>query len=126
MPNYSGHPVTLNVETREASFSLTEKDSGKVFLIDAADVVASLPAASEATRGVFYKFFVVTLSTGTGFSVSPAAADQIRGKGITAADDKDIINSAATDAVGDHIEVVCDGSLGWVITNVDGTWAREA
>lgn len=126
MSNVSGFPPSLSVESKAASYTLGPQDSGKVFLHTAVDVVASLPAVTADMDGVFYKFFVVAPSTTTGASVSPAAADQIRGKGITAADNKDIINTAATDALGDYLEVVCDGSLGWVITDSAGTWAREA
>jgi hypothetical protein len=126
MPNKSGFPHILGYEAKSASFSLTEADSGKVFLIQAVDLVASLPATSAALAGVTYKFFVLTPSAGTGFSVSPTTEDQIRGKGITAAENKDIINSGASDAIGDYLEVVCDGALGWLIVGKDGTWARQA
>lgn len=111
------------VSIKTASFSVSEEDSGTLFIIDGADVVCSLPATSP---GLAFFFIVRTLSTVTGFAVSPVAADQIAGKGITPADNKDIINTAATDAVGDLIGVVADATDGWWITNLLGTWAREA
>ncbi|MAH50418.1 hypothetical protein CMI37_31645 [Candidatus Pacearchaeota archaeon] len=114
---------TVVVETKTASWTLTAADSGKLFLVDAVDLVATLPATVSGLR---YRFLVKTVSATTGFSVSPNSADQIIGDGFTVADDKDAINTAGTDAVGDLIEVVGDGSAGWYITQVVGTWAREA
>lgn len=58
--------------------------------------------------------------------VSPAAADQLIGNGYTPADNKDAINTKATSKVGDEITVMGGDVNGWVITNVKGTWAREA
>ncbi len=67
-----------------------------------------------------------TASASTGVSISPDAADKIQGKGITAADDKDWINTAATDAVGDLVTLVGDGVDGWWVVSERGTWARQA
>jgi len=114
---------TRQVETKTASFTLSALDSGKLFIVDAADLVATLPATE---KGVFFTFLVKTLSATTGFSLSPQAADQIIGGGITPADNKDLINSAATDAVGDLVTVMGDGDAGWYIVEKVGTWAREA
>lgn len=128
MTNRSGHPFEYSdVEALAANRTLTRKDSGKLFLVGAVDLVASLPdvTADANLKGVSYDFFIDAASAVTGFSVSPGATDKIRGKGITAADNKDIINTAATDAVGDYISVACDGT-DWVITSMLGTWAREA
>lgn len=112
----------VGVETKTADYTLTAADSGKVFLAGAVDLVFTLPST---VSGLVYTIVVKTVSASTGCSVSPAAADQIVGNGFTVADDKDAINTAATDAVGDSITVVGDGSVGWYITNVAGTWARE-
>lgn len=105
-----------------ANYAVTAGDNGKTFLVGAADLVATLPATAA---GLHYRFIVMALSTVTGFSVSPAAADKITGNGFTPADNKDAINSAATDAIGDKIDVLGDGVDGWIITDVTGTWARE-
>jgi hypothetical protein len=73
-----------------------------------------------------YTFIVKTLSSTTGFSVSPAAADAIHGGGLTSVDDKDLINTAASDAEGDTVTIIGDGVDGWWITSIVGTWAKEA
>lgn len=70
--------------------------------------------------------------TGTGddgsakVSVSPAALDLIAGMQVTAADDKDFINTKATAKVGDELQLIGNGTTGWNVRRVSGTWAREA
>ena len=103
--------------------TLTREDNGKTFFADAVDLVFTLPP-TEA--GLTFTFITKTLSASTGVQVSPNAADQIIGNGFTPADDKDAINTAATDAVQDTLTIVGDGSLGWYITGIKGTWARQA
>jgi len=90
------------------------------------DAVFTLPAASAATKGVWYEFECGALSTGTGLSISPAAADHIRGNGLTSVDNKDLINTGATDRLGDSVDLYCDGVDGWVISGIVGTFAKEA
>jgi hypothetical protein len=127
MANRSGHPPEMqDVVTDTTARTLVAADSGKLFIAGAVDLVYTLPAATPALKGVKYKFVVSTPSATTGLSLSPDSADKIQGKGITAADDKDLINTAATDAVGDSVELVCDGVDGWWITSMLGTWARQA
>ena len=111
------------VLTKTANYTVTAADSGYIIFANAVDLVFTLPAT---VIGLKYTFIVQTVSATTGLSISPNASDQIIGNGFTAADDKDAINTAATDVKGDLIEVWGDGSLGWYITNVVGTWAREA
>lgn len=113
------------VNLAAASQTLTAEQSGERF-VGAVDAVFTLPAASAETKGVFYEFETGALSGGTGLSVSPAAADHIRGNGLTSVDNKDLINTGATDRLGDAVRIYCDGVDGWVITDVVGTWAKEA
>lgn len=113
------------VETKTADYTVTAEDSGKTFLANgSATITFTLPSTA---LGLIYRFVVMQLpGSGVGTSISPAAADKIIGNGFTATDDKDAINTAASDALGDMIEVTGDGDLGWYITLVKGTWAREA
>lgn len=113
------------VVTKTANYTLTAEDSGKLFLVNGSDtVVFTLPATAI---GLEYTIQVMQLpGSGAGTSFSPNANDKIIGNGFTAADDKDAINTAATDRLGDLMTVVGDGVDGWYITNVIGTWAREA
>lgn len=123
----SHEPRRDRVETLTAARTLTILDSGKTFLVGAADLVVTLPAASSATLGMKARFIITTagLATVTGFSLSPNSADFITATGKTAVDNKDLINTAATDDDGDAVEIFCDGVDGWVAI-VTGTWAKEA
>lgn len=113
------------ISPKSANYTVTAADSYTYFIATAADVVFTLPATAA---GLTYRFSLANagLSGGTGLSVSPAAADQIAGNGFTLADNKDAINTGATDRAGDFLEIVGDGADGWYITGVIGIWAREA
>lgn len=119
----NGSKTTYPFIEKSADFTADASESGATYLIKAADVVATLPSTAA---GLKYTFVVHTVSTTTGLSVSPAAADAIAGGGLTSVDDKDLINSAASDAEGDTVTIIGDGADGWWITDVVGTWAKEA
>lgn len=59
-------------------------------------------------------------------TVSPNSADLIAGMQVTAADDKDFVNTKTTARVGDELRLLGDGTNGWKVTYVKGTWAKEA
>lgn len=118
-PNLGGGIKLLT----EATYTVTEADHGKTLVATIADTVVTLP---PTLAGFEVEVLAAVASTTTGLSLSPDAADQIIGNGFTAADDKDAINTAATDVVGDLLRVKGNGTTGWYITNVIGTWAREA
>ena len=85
--------------------------------------VITLPAV--ATVGVGFRVRVLTTvlpTSGAGTTVSPAAADKFQGGGLTKADDADIVNSAASDALGDFVDLQSDAN-GWWILQIRGTWA---
>lgn len=119
----SGGKVVQPVITKAASFTVAASESGSTYLITAVDVKATLPATAAGLR---YTFIVHTVSATTGLQIDPAAADAIMGGGLTSVDNKDLINTAATDAEGDTVTVVGDGVDGWWITEIVGTWAKEA
>lgn len=113
------------VNLAAATQALTADQSGQRF-VGAVDAVFTLPAVATANLGVWFEFETGSLSAGTGLSISPAAADHIRGNGLTSVDNKDLINTGATDRLGDAVRVYSDGVDGWVIASVIGTWAKEA
>ena len=120
-----GNGEARRVALKSANYTVTAEESGTHFVATAANLVFTLPSTAA---GLWYKFSVAAagLSAGTGLSVSPAAADKIMGNGFTSADNKDAINSGATDREGDVLGVIGDGVDGWVVELVIGTWAREA
>jgi hypothetical protein len=92
------------------------------------DAVFTLPAAAAGTEGIWFEFECGALSTGTGLSISPAAADAIGGNGLSVVVDKDLINTGATDRLGDFVRIYCTGVTGataWRIESIIGTWAKE-
>lgn len=115
----------VSVVSKSGDYTCLAADSGVHFLAGAANIVFTLPSTAAGLRYTF-QLAAAGLSSGTGLSISPAAADKIMGNGFTSADNKDAINTGATDREGDLIEVVGDGADGWYITRVIGTWAREA
>lgn len=116
---------TRKVNLAAATQTLAATQSGQKF-VGAVDAVFTLPAAAASTLGVWYEFECGAVSAGTGLSISPNASDHIRGNGLTSTDNKDLINSGATDRLGDMVRLYCDGVDGWVIESVIGTWAKEA
>lgn len=117
--------IRRKVNLAAATQALTAAQSGEKF-VGAVDAVLTLPAAAAATKGVWYEFECGTVSAGVGLSISPVAADHIRGNGLTSVDNKDLINSGASDRLGDMVRLYCDGVDGWVIEAIIGTWAKEA
>lgn len=108
-----------------ANTTLTEADSGKVVIINAAaPKVMSLPATAAGLTFTFTH--QVATTSGGGHAISPVAADLIRGNGLTPADDKDLICTQGASRIGDSVTLVGDGVDGWYITAITGTWARES
>lgn len=110
------------VVSKAADYTVLATESGTVFLAGAVDLKFTLPATQAGLR---YTFITHTVSATTGLQISPAAADAIMGAGLTSVDDKDLINTAATDAEGDSVTLVGDGVDGWWIESINGTWAKE-
>ena len=116
------------VNLAAATQALTAGQTGQKF-VGAVDAVFTLPAAAAGTKGVWYEFECGALSSGTGLSISPAAADAIGGNGLGVVLDKDLINSGASDRLGDMVRIYCTGVAGataWRIEAIIGTWAKES
>lgn len=108
---------------KAANYTVQPSDSGSILVATAADVVFTLPPTAD---GLWYTIVFKVPSAGTGGKVSPDANDKIMGNGFTSANNKDAINSGATDREGDSITLAADGLDGWFIIGITGTWAREA
>jgi len=112
---------TRQVVTKAAAYTVKASESGTMFISSAADVVFTLPSTAA---GLTYTFVTKTVSASTGTSISPAAADAIHH--TTSVDNKDLINTGATDVEGDSVTLVGDGDEGWWVDGIKGTWAKEA
>lgn len=103
--------------------TMTAADSGIVHKCATDGVVFTLPATAA---GLTYTFMNAGADGAAGISVSPHADDKIMGVNITAADNKDLINTKGTAKKGDFVRLVGDGSLGWYVQAIGGIWARES
>jgi len=102
--------------------TLDVQDSGKTFFV-AQDCVITLPAV--ATPPVCK--IVCAGAYGTvQVSISPNANDMIEGPDISASNDKDIINTKATAKRGDYAVIGGFDADGYILSELKGTWAREA
>lgn len=117
-----------SVVLAKATGTLTKAMSGTKF-VGAVDAVLTLPQVTGMDdKGIFYVAQCGALSGGTGLSISPNAADGIGGAGLTTVIDKDLINTGATDVLGDEVRIECTGVPGtgaWVVTDMHGIWAKE-
>ena len=90
-------------EVISANKTLDAEDTGKLFWVDTDAVTITLPAVAA---GVFGVQIVNGGSYGTvAVTISPNSVDSILGPDITAADDKDLINTKATAKRGDYVVI---------------------
>lgn len=102
------------------------EDTGKLFCVDAdgdADAL-TLPAVATGLGGI--AIMAIGAFGTTALTISPNASDLIRGPDITAADDKDLILTKATQRRGDFVILDQGDAAGYVVHELKGTWAREA
>lgn len=112
-----------NQATTAVDKTLTIADAGIVQVVTADGKVVTLPATHV---GDVYLVENGGADGTVGLSISPQAADKISGAGLTAADNKDLINTKATAKKGDYVKLIADGVDGFVVAEMVGTWAREA
>ncbi len=115
-----------------AAVTITAADSGTVYIATKAtqspDQIFTLPAA--ATPGLTYTF---VCGHGTGeITVAVATGDNILGKThgaengaalATTATTGILINTVATNVIGDFCTLVSDGATSWYMVAVAGVWA---
>lgn len=135
MPNLSTRGVSQSGATRSksliksltASATLTPADAGVILVTLTTTAVVTLPSAARAGKGATYTIVsVAATASGVGTTVDIPTGDTMVGNGFTAASGKGAVNTQATSRAGDAITVVSDGVSAWYITNLSGTWAREA
>lgn len=113
--------------TAVAAITLDGTDDGVTVVANntAATVVVTLPKASTVGAGFRARVLVGALpGAGAGTTVTPNAADKFQGNGFNAkAAGASLVNSAASDAIGDYVDLVSDGNLIWYVIGKVGTWA---
>lgn len=104
--------------------TLDAEDCGKLFWVDTDAKTITLPAIAAGLSGCLIvnggSFGAVAVT------ISPNAADMILGPDITGADDKDLINTKATARRGDRCTLIAGDADGYMVTDMIGTWARQA
>lgn len=117
-----------NTSSITTDTTLTSVMSGMTYMVaGTSDITITLPATGS---GGFH-FRIVnaeeeTTGTRNKLSVSPQAADAIFGCEMTKVDNKDLINTSSTSHYGDMVELAADGTSGYFITRLIGTWAKES
>ena len=110
-----------DIAVKTANYTVVTQDVGRVLGVNLADQVTTLLATKAGMESV-----VVNMAAdGNGFSVSPAAADNITGAGITGVDNKDWVNTPATAKRWDYLHLVATPD-GWLVKAKRGIWAQEA
>lgn len=110
-------------ELKSGNYTVDAEDAGKFIWVDTDAVVITLPSVGGIAA---FRVGNIAAYGVSGVAISPAAADMIEGPDITAADNKDIINTKATAARGDWVQVNDGDANGWSVSQMVGTWAREA
>ena len=113
----------VNIETKTSNYTVTTADSGKTFVSSTDGVVFTLPAIAV---GYSFKFVNNAPDGANALTLSPNASDGITYAG-SSTDDKDLINTKATSRQGDYVVIASlDGTTAWQVTEVRGTFAKEA
>ena len=111
--------------------TVTAAMSGRTFMATAGSGTQTftLPDAGTAA-GLFYKF--ICGDAAGEILITPASGDKIRckatedaGASVAPAAGTGIKNTAATNVLGDHIELVFDGVDTWHMTGQSGIWASQ-
>lgn len=110
-------------ELKSANYTVDAEDAGKVLWVDTDAVVITLPAVGGINSVTVANAAAYGVS---GVAISPNASDMIEGADITAADDKDLINTKATAQRGDYAVIFDGDANGWCCIERKGTWARQA
>lgn len=113
-------------ETLSGVKTFDAQDTGKVFFVDAdgdADAL-TLPAIADGLGGI--KIVAIGAFGTTQVKVDPNAIDMILGPDIAGADNKDLLLTKATQRRGDYVVIDLGDADGYVVTEMVGTWAREA
>lgn len=102
------------------------QDTGKLFCVTAAGDgdALTLPAIADGFGGAI--ILAVGAFGTTAVTIAPDANDMILGPDITGANDKDLILTKATQRRGDFVKLDLGDADGYVVTEMRGTWAREA
>lgn len=100
------------------------EDCGKLFWCTGDGTALTLPAIATGLSGLAIVSGGAYGSQAT--TIDPNASDLILAPDITAADNKDLINTKVTQRRGDYVVLIAGDADGYMVTEMRGAWAREA
>ena len=108
--------VTL---AKTGNYTIDANDSGYLITMEAsATKTLTLPASAKG-----HSVTILNLGTeGAALRVDPNGTEKIRGNGAAGAAGKYI----QTTEYGASVQLIADGSVGYIMRNVEGTWTRES
>lgn len=115
---YSKREALTSTKTFDA------EDCGKLFWCTGDATALTLPAIAAGLSGLAIVSGGAFGSQAT--TIDPNASDMILGPDITGADNKDLVNTKATQRRGDYVVLIAGDADGYMVTEMRGIWAREA
>ncbi len=126
----TGSKRIYSLRTATQSLTMTAAESGATVINTTLGNIMTLPAVGTVGAGIFYKFVIGTAALATGgvaaIKIRPNAVDTIVGGVAAATDSENLVLDGAADVEGDFVEMISDGSIGWYVTKIQGTWSRAA
>lgn len=111
--------------------TVTAAESGKVYMATAASGTQTFTLPNAGTVAGYVYQFICGNASGE-ILVTPASGDKIRikatedaGASVAPAAGTGVKNTAATNVLGDHLELVFDGVDTWHMIGQSGIWASQ-
>jgi len=123
----TGSKWTRPVRTATQGLTFTAGESGITTIFHVANLLNTLPLAT-AVRGGQYRVVLGTgalaATGGAGLRIKAAGSDKIRGNALTSpTGTPQLTLAAATDAIGDFVDLFAGGSTSWYIVGSRGSWS---
>lgn len=116
---------TSNLVTLTASPTLDGTDDGDLQMAASASAITvNLPLTTKVGPGYICTVMTGTIPASVGTTVNPQSTDKFAGNGFNGKTaGQTLVNTQATAAVGDQVDLVSDGNGRWFVLNKVGTWA---
>jgi hypothetical protein len=123
----TGSKWTRAVRTATQGLTFVAADSGITTIFQVANLLNTLPNAT-AVKGGQYRIVLGTgglaATGGAGLRVKVSGSDKIRGNGLSSpTGTPQLTLAAATDAIGDFVDLFAGGSTSWYIVGSRGSWS---
>jgi hypothetical protein len=124
--NFSFIPEGAYTSAISTDATLTSADSGVwIMSVGSKGATITLPATGGVARHVFNIVNAAPSNTAD-LVINPNTNDMLWGMGAKGTDNKDYTNTKATAHQGDYMKLFSDGTSGYAILEVVGTWDKES